>query len=424
MAKPLHVLLIGETGGGKSTLGNILLGDQEYEGLDAPEGHPCNVEGEHKTFKSGHGAEACTLELESLSSTVRFPDEGILRVLREQQDEGVSSEHDIQRNWDLMQERGTLYDLTVTDSAGVPDTRGRGTAFTDAMIREIKRRPPNGIIYIINGKNPRLSDRFRLSLQILKYCLGSALTPSNLLIVCNQVDLQTGMCKIREGTEKRKAKQEAAKTLIRQARQFLLDGSSIGSSELIMNNDNERRVCIALRERIKSFPETVMSTETLRTWSEVVQKSQEEFNSADAAERENHRLVNILTSKIEELENSTSFYRRVKDVVPGVVVAVGSLAAVGAAVCTGGATMVAGASAASALGSREVGRLGQISTSEQILEKRAEKVLAERELVTKKRKREEAEESNKAIQHMHESLRANLEEHVESGPPCTRIRIQ
>mmetsp|Transcript_88145 Transcript_88145/g.169710 ORF Transcript_88145/g.169710 Transcript_88145/m.169710 type:complete len:432 (-) Transcript_88145:199-1494(-) len=280
------VFLLGQTGVGKSALGNELMhpsiGDEDEEQSE-------------DNFKVGSGIRSTTEAVKKGSA-----------VLNEW--------------WGYMKKKtldaGSLFKqvpplrLHVFDTPGLGDTDGRSTKFLDKIIKDIILHRPHGLILVL--KHGKISPELQLSLRAFSECLGAALEdPFRIVVFVNM--LPTNATLKMEGI-KGKAIVQKRKELIRDSVDLVrsnvkVDDSATFNPVAFSNTyDTWDGLPDLLTFITAQMPDTQMSVEGIRTWSEVEVAANRQVSAAEETKALIDNKKARLQRRLEQLQDQKKSY--------------------------------------------------------------------------------------------------------------------
>lgn len=280
-----RVMLFGVTGAGKSTIGDLLLGLPEL-GLECP-----LADGK---FAVGHSSGPGTTVRQTLNSE-------------------VPSGFELGAPWEDAVR--TKKPICVEDTPGVPDPTGNAVAIMNDAVRSIKEDPPHGIIYVIDGANPRLSAAARLSLMALELCLQPVLTDKHLIVIYNKCPLSAGMV---PEDEQNRAVQEAlqnAENSMGTVANLLLDNeASHFQNKLVVPYErdlsNVKPLALHLWAMVSKLSSIPMNPEGASTWTEAETRLNRLCTGVEADAEQKQDMIKAKKVRVETLEKDIKEWQK------------------------------------------------------------------------------------------------------------------
>lgn len=158
--------------------------------------------------------------------------------------------------------------LRVSDTPGIPDTKGRGVSFLDAVMEQIKQNSLNGVVLVLDASSRPTQD-LQYALLALRECFNGMLSETRLIVYCNKLPnkfslKQEGIVGKKEQAEEqeKKAKEVAhfvANILLENPRDF---------QNYVKNPQDSADGAEPLKYLISQLPAAPMNPSHLSTWTE------------------------------------------------------------------------------------------------------------------------------------------------------------
>jgi septin family protein len=222
------IIVVGKTGAGKSSLLNQLIGS--------------------RVFRASADIDSCTESIDSHS----------LRVKAQ-----------VYVNGDRSNKREIEYDLTVFDTPGIGDSRGRSRRFLNEIAQTIKTTPLYLIIILV--EYGRFDTGFQNYLKVLRECLNGLAQSSTMLIV-NKVPTEKYLDGKRRQGEEVRNRNEVMKEMFEKLSLSL--GIKLGFKYQLYleNEDNDDAINEARYNYIRGLilsRSSIIDCSRVRTWDQI-----------------------------------------------------------------------------------------------------------------------------------------------------------
>jgi len=279
------VFLMGPTGVGKSALGNELTGSEE------------NGDG----FKVGSGLHSTTEHISWRTQIYQYFHEEVI--------------------------------LSVSDSPGLSDTKGRTFQFLDDMVEAIRKSKPHGFVIVVSsGKD---SSELHLTMRALSECLGVLFEDHRRVALF--VNMLPSDFQFRSERPSIQGVEKQAVQRLMMAREegnhisHLLRLKQVFALKTVIGNTHGSWDGVdVLRNFISEMPETSMDLSRIRNWTEVKTEAKQALSETQKQREVVMRSEAELRKRIRTLEDNIAYYEnRLK--VGGAFVGLGATSAVVAA---------------------------------------------------------------------------------------------